>query len=458
MTAPSLRMLLATAMLLPAMPASAAVELGSMKSGDGVVSPKSGGAKAPDLGIAAVVGDEAISSYDVENRLRFIISTARLASTPDVLKVIRPQVIRSLIDEKLQLREAARLKINIPESEVTEAVAAIEQQRGMPPGTISAMLKQNGVPEDTFKGQIRAQLAWNQIVARKVRPNIRVTDEEITIAARKFSMEPPKKKAAVPQEYKIGVIALPVEKPGQDKSVSSLAFKLVQQVRSGASFEEVSRQFSSVAGGGKVETFWVRLGQLDAAVAQSLAEAQAGTVTNPVRTAQGYTIIKVYETRDIPGAKKKEEPRKAEEVKDTEVTFKEIVLKLKPDADEREAEVMLQIGAEVAKNPGTCEESAVASVDSLADFDIEVGFRDYLLSEMPEGLKEFAGSLKQGEISPPVLNYDGIYLYMLCGKRMAEGKVNREVVQGALLQQKLELEAQKYLRDLRRETFVDVRQ
>ncbi|NBO20190.1 MAG: hypothetical protein EBV03_13415, partial [Proteobacteria bacterium] len=387
-------------------PARAAVEIASVKAGQ------------PDLGIAAVVGDEAISSYDVENRLRFIISTARLASTPDVLKVIRPQVIRSLIDEKLQERAAAASKVKISDAEVADAMAAIEQQRGMPPGTIGQMLKQNGVPEETFKNQIRAQLAWNQVLSKKVRPNVHVSEEEVTIAARKFSMEPPKKKATTPQEYKIGVIALPIEKPGQEKTIGALAFKLVQQIRAGASFEEVSRQFSSVAAsaGGKVETFWVRLGQLDAGIAQSLAEAQAGTVTNPVRTSQGYTIVKVYETRDIPGKKAKEQPKPQEEVKDTEVTFKEILLKLKPDANEQESEVMLQIGGEVAKNPGTCEEATVASIDSTKDFDIDVGFKNYLLSEMPDGLKDFADQLKQGEISPPLITYEGIRLYMLCGK------------------------------------------
>lgn len=440
--------LLVSAALLP-LPLCAATPLGSISSSPG---------KA-DVGIAAVVGEEAISSFDVDNRLRFVITTARLANTPDVLKVIRPQVIRSLIDEKLQMQEASRLGMKVEDDDLKEAIEAIEQQRGMPAGTIIGMLASSNIPKETFEQQIRSQLVWNRILTRKVRPNVHVSEEEVSIAARKFSVAPPKKEV-VPQEYKIGVIALPMEKPDQERTIGQLAFKLVQQIRSGASFEEVARQFSSAtaSSGGKVETFWVRPGQLDAGVAQSLDGAQTGTVTNPVRTAHGFTIVKVYETRDIPGKKPKVAP-KPEEIKDTQVTFKEILIKVKPDADEKESDVMLQIGGEVAKNPGTCEDKTIASIDALADYNIEVNFVDHILSEMPEGLAEFATKLKQGEISPPVLTYEGIRLYMLCGKKEAGDKpVNRDVVYSALLQQKMDLEAQKYLRNLRRSTFIEVRQ
>lgn len=419
-------------------------------------------ASGADMAIVAVVGDEAISSYDVENRLRFVISTARLSNTPDVLKVIRPQVIRALIDEKLQIREAKKFDITIPEDEIKEAIAAIEQQRGMPSGTIDDMLTSSGVPKETFEQQIHAQLVWSKLVARRVRPNVRVSDEEVTLAARRFSMNPPKKKEQLPQEYKIGVIALPIEKSGQEKNMASFAAKLVQQIRNGASFEEVARQFSSVtaSAGGKVETFWVRPGQLDPAVAAALAGAQKGTVTNPVRTSQGYTVIKVYEARDIPGKKPKAEAKeKAEDIPDTDILMKEILLKLKPEADEREQDVMLQIGGEVAKNPGTCEDKGIASLEALEDFDIEVTQRHYMLSEMPDGLKDLASKMAIQDISPPIVTYEGIRLYMLCDKKPAAGKpVNRELVYNALMQQKMDLEAQKYLRDLRSETFVEIRQ
>ncbi|MBY0406626.1 MAG: peptidylprolyl isomerase [Rickettsiales bacterium] len=461
-------LLAASTLLFAAAPALAAEVLGSVSSSTAPAASAAPAGKTarPDFSIAAVVGDEAISSYDVENRLRFIIATARISNTPDVLKVIRPQIIRSLIDEKLQMQEAARNNITATPQDITTAIAAIEQERAMPPGTIYGMLAQAGVPKETFQQQIKAQLLWNKLLMRKVRPNVRVSDEELKIGTRKFSLTPPKKKEApaVPQEYKIAVIALPVEKKEQENSVRALAAKLVQQIRGGASFEEVSRQFSSVAAnaGGKVESFWVRLGQLDANVAQTINGAPKGTVTDPVRSAAGYTVIKIYDTRPIPGYKPKPAPKEEEEPKDTEINVKDILLKVKPDAEAREADVMLQIGGEVAKNPGTCEEETVASIantQDMEDMDIAVAFKTYMLSEMDPAMKEVVDKLEIGGISAPIATYEGIRLVMLCGKKASAQKlVNKDVVFSSLIQDKMQLEAQKYMRNLRRTTFVDVRQ
>lgn len=410
-----------------------------------------------DLAIAAEVGGDAISSYDVANRIKFIIATARLSNTKDVIDKIRPQVIRSLIDERLQLQEAEKNDIKITDEDVAQAIAGIESQRNMPPGTVYHIMDSHNIPHETFTNQIRAQLSWNRLLNRKVRPFVRVSDEEIALASARY--KPSAKKSAVikgPQQFKIAAITLPVETKSDAAQMRRLGDKLVKEVRSGASFEEVSRQFSSVAAsaGGKVETFWVRLNQLDAGVARALSGAGPGTVTDPVRTNEGYTIIKVYDTRGaVTKPEAPEEPPKA-----TEVKIKEILLKLKPDADGKEADVMLQIGEEVAKHPGTCEEEGLAGADNLDDFDIEVNFREQVMTELPPAIKIIAENLKVGDISTPFASYEGIRLYMLCGKKETDAKpINRDEVYQMLMQQKMELEAQKYLRNLRREVFVDVR-
>jgi len=409
-----------------------------------------------DLGIAAVVGDEAVSSYDVENRMKFIITTAGFSNTPDVIERIRPQVIRSLVDEKLQLQEAAKNDIKVNQADLDGAIAAIEQQRGMPPGTIYHVLESDNVPKDTFTQQIRAQLSWNRLLLKKVRPQVRISDAEITLASKQFTA-PSAPKAEIPQEYKISVIALPVDKPDRENEVKRLADKLAKEIRGGASFEEVSRQFSSTtaSAGGKVETFWIRLGQLDPNVARPLMQTKVGGITDPVRTTAGYTITKLYETHSLASEKPKATEEKPH---DSEVNLKEILLKLKPDAGNKEADVMLQIGEEVAKHPGTCDEQGIASIPNMEDYDIQVNYHKALLSDLTPAVRTITSSLKVGEISTPFASYEGIRLYMLCGKKEVDAKpVDRDQVYNMLLQQKMELEAQKYLRNLRRETFIDIR-
>ncbi len=397
-------------------------------------------ASALGLDIEAVVGEEAISTYDINSRIKFVITTTSLSNTQAVRDGIRPQIIRALIDERLQLKSAASNDIVITDDEVARAVKSIEKQRGMSEGAIARMLSQNSVPYETFTQQVKAQLAWSALVSRKVRPLVKISDEEVKLAHIKI----PKPK--VKQELKIVALVLPIDKAAREPQVKQLAARLAGEIRGGASFDEVYRQFSGI--GGKPEAFWVKPEQLDPAIGRALANAQSGSISSPIRTNDSYTIVKVYDTRSLEKVVPKE----------IEVQMKEILLKLKQDASPKEADVLLQIGEEVAKNPGTCQEKGIANIGNFGDFDIDVQLTKKRMSDMPPAIKIIAENLNVGDISTPFASSEGIRLYMLCDRREASDTIDdKEQLANLLFQQKMELEAEKYMRNLRREAFIEIR-
>jgi len=415
-----------------------------------------------DLGIAAAVGADAISSYDVDNRIKYIVATSGFSGSPEAIARLRPEVVRTLIDEKLEIQEARKNNINVSDQDVLQAIAGIEADRGMPPGTIFHILDSKGVPRDTFAQQIQAQLLWHNLLMSKIRPHVHVSDLEIDIASKKIAAAtsaPEKPAKGTATELKIAVITLPVDKESRESEIKQFGEKLVGEIHHGASFEEMARQFSSetATAGGKVESFWIKPAQLDPKVVKALGDARAGSVAGPVRTSAGFTIIKVYDTRggDTKPAPKAEQPQTP---KDTEVYLKSILLKAKSDTGAKEADAMLQIGEEVAKHPGTCEEKGIASIDNVEEANIDVTFVRKPISELTSAVQSIVGTLKVGDISAPFASYEGIRLYMLCDKKEIDAKpVDRDLVANMLFQQKMQLEAQKYLRNLRREAFVDVR-
>jgi len=396
------------------------------------------------VGIVAVVGEDAISSTDLDNRLRFILSTTGLSGGPEVVERLTPQVVRALIDEKLQMQEAARSGIQISPSEIEQAMGDIEKQRGMESGGIYAHLDRHHIPRETFLTQLQSQIAWSRVISRKVKPLVHLSEDEVERAQRKFSP------TTAREDVQIALVTLPIDRPEQEGNVRRLAEKLVSEIEAGASFEAVGGQFSSRSGSGgqKVAAFWVQPEQLDPDIAKALAAVQPGNVTQPVRTPDGYSIVKLYERRALT----------KEKANDTEVLLKEILLKLKYDAAERDVDVLLSIGAEIAKNPGACTDKGVANLDNLEDFDIAVNFRREILQEMPAALRTIAESLAVGEVSQPFASAEGIRLFMLCEKtEIAPVLAEREKVYSLLFQEKLELEAQKLMRNLRRDVFIEVR-
>lgn len=241
--------------------------------------------------IAAVVGSEVISSYDLDARVRFMIVTSGLPSSPEVAARLRPQVIRSLIDERLQAQEAARDGITPSDPDVKNAIAELEKDRGMAPGAVFTLMRQHRIPDDVFTAQIRAQLAWRNYVMKHIRPRIRVDDAEVEIAKKHFKETPTE------YELKIAALTLPVDKPAREQEVRQMIQKLAADLRAGANFDEISRQLTGSKGAS--EAFWIRPQQLDPALASGLAGAKAGALAGPVRTQAGYTLVKVYDTRPI---------------------------------------------------------------------------------------------------------------------------------------------------------------
>lgn len=396
-----------------------------------------------DLAIIATAGDDAISSLDLENRLKMVLVTTDLPDNAETRERLRPQLLRLLIDERLEAQEAAKEKIEVTPDDVTKAIATIERQRNMQPGELEAGLKAHDVNSAIYLNQLKAQIAWNKLIAKKIKPQVKVSEEEIDRSRSLADAD------NVVTELQIGVLSLAVDKPEREPQVKKLADQLTAEIRGGASFEKVAPQFSSsVTSVQLLNAFWVNPGQLDPAIVEALHRIKPGEITDPVRTPEGYSIVKMFDIRRSHVAA--EQP--------VELRIKNILFKLKPNSTEKDADLMLKIGEQVSAHPGLCTEKGAGGVANPGDYDMEVTFDDTSLAELPDGVRTLVEPLKVGEVSQPVATDDGIRLFMLCARnRLPLEVAEREKVYNLLMQQKLQLEAQKYLRNLRRDAFVDIR-
>jgi len=396
------------------------------------------------IGVAAVVNDKLVSSLDVEQRTRLIMMSAGLNDTEEVRVRLRPQVIRMLIDETLQIDESRKQGIEISDKDITAAIGQIEQQSGKPAGSLMQAVEARGVSPAHFLQQVRAQLAFARLVSKKVRSRIKVSDEEIE------RVRTQKIQTGSVEELRIYPVTLPVDSPENEMSVKQLAEKLVSEIQGGAKFEAVAGQFS----GGSAEirpedAFWVQQAQVDPAIGAAIGKLQAGEVSSPVRTPAGYAIVKLYEKRLGTG----------EQETETELAIKQIELSLKPEAENKEAQLLIEIAQQVKKAPGSCLERGIAGVQNLQDLDIKVSFLRVPFAAMPPEVQRMISPLPVGGVTDPFATPKGIQLFMLCEKIDVPkgGLMPVEKARDKLFSDKLELEVQKYMRNLRRDAFIEVR-
>jgi len=215
-------------------------------------------ASAQGLRVVARVNDDAITDFDLSQRVLFAIRTTGLQDSPELRQRMAAQILRQMIDEKLQIQDAKRLGLKATDGELQQRFSDIERSAGMPHGQFRQYLQSVGVPLEIAVQQIEAQIAWNKIIRRKVRPQVDVSEAEIDDALNRMRSNVGK------TESRVAEIFVPVDQASLAAESKRSADRIIEQLKRGAPFGAVAQQFSqgatAQAGG---ELGWVLPGSLD---------------------------------------------------------------------------------------------------------------------------------------------------------------------------------------------------
>ena len=83
---------------------------------------------------------------------------------------------------------------------------------------------------------------------------------------------------------------------------------------------------------------------------------------------------------------------------------------------------------------------------------------DLRIDQIAPSMRDAVLGLGIGQPSQPIIQKNGVGVIMVCGKAQPKtGVPTREEVGESLMRERVDIMAQRYLRDLRRVAFVDVR-
>lgn len=139
-----------------------------------------GSAPASAQEVVAVVDGAPITSYDIDQRSRLIRLSTHKSET-------RKQVLQTLIDEHLKLREAKQYNIQATDAEVANAYTKMAAGMGMKPDQLTKQLASQGVNAATLKNRIRADISWGRLVRGRFQASLQISDTDIRNALAKQS-------------------------------------------------------------------------------------------------------------------------------------------------------------------------------------------------------------------------------------------------------------------------------
>ena len=385
-------------------------------------------------GIAAIVNDEVISKFDVDQRVNLFLVTSGIERTPQNIDGLRRQVLRTLIQEKLQLQEARDSEIEISRAEINAAMQDMASGTNRSLNEVEKFLKENNVHIRTMEDQIEAELAWNRFVRGRFGGQVSIGELEIDETLERAE-------AAMNQDrVNISEILLLANDQLDGQRLMSEAAQIVQQLRAGINFGAVARQFSaasSSASGGNLG--WIPVNQLDENIVPIIENMAAGDISDPIETSAGIYIVQLNSKQQSGGI----DPMRN--------LFDLLIITYDVATEGHFAKL-----ESLRDSFTTCKNTEAKAKEMDARNVTRTGQVE--LRRFPKNLQSEISTTEAGQVIGPKKNEKIAEMVVVCDRKDDQGAIiSRDTIENNLYSQRLAIMARRHLRELRRDSIVEYR-
>jgi len=388
----------------------------------------------------AIINGEIITQTDVEQRLA-LLAIANDGQIPaSEIDRLRQQVLRNLIDETLQIQAAKAAEIKVDDGDVDRTVARVAGNVKQTAEQMAEYLRVRGSSIRSIRRQILGEISWRRLQSAKIESGISVGDDEVKAVIGRMEA------SKGTQEYKVGEIFLSATSATADQVMTN-ANQILDAVRKGGSFVGYARQYSeasTAAVGGDLG--WVRPEQLPDPIATAVKSLQPGQLSAPIPVPGGVSIVAVQDTRKVLTA----DPRAAE------LNLKQVSVSFPAGTSKAQAEPIVARFAAASQTVGGC-----GGAEKLAaDFRGEVVQSDGVkLKDLPGALQEMMLPMQVGQATRPFGSLEeGVRVLVICGRdEVSPSMPTYETVLAQMNEERINMRARRYLRDLRRDAIIDFR-
>jgi peptidyl-prolyl cis-trans isomerase SurA len=219
-------------------------------------------------------------------------------------------VLRDLIDQQLLIQKGQDIGVNVDADVIKRLDELRKQMNAKSMDDLEKAATEQGVSFEDFKQNMKNSMITQQVIGKEVSSHIQVTKadvqayydahkaeldqpEQIRLSEILVAIQTPKAPDAKEDEKK-DTMAEP--DPAAVAAAEAKAKGLVDEIKKGAFFEEVAKKSSdgpTAAQGGELGMF--KRGVLAKELEEKTFAMKAGEVTDPIRTKQGFVILKVLE-------------------------------------------------------------------------------------------------------------------------------------------------------------------
>jgi peptidyl-prolyl cis-trans isomerase SurA len=244
--------------------------------------------------VIAVVNDEAITQYELRDRVIAVERQLRERGTPlPPRDVLEKQLLERLIVDRVQLQFAKEIGLRVADAELDAALRRIAANNRLSLAEFRAALERDGIEWRRFREDIRAEMTISRLREREVENRIVVSDGEID----NYLANPAQANQSALVALAHIIVRVPEQAdPARLASLRARADEALRQIRAGQDFGQVAASYSEAPdamNGGLIEPR--PADRLPTLYAEAIAGLQPGEVSDILKSPAGFHIVKLID-------------------------------------------------------------------------------------------------------------------------------------------------------------------
>ena len=241
--------------------------------------------------IIGIVDGEAVTSYELSQRIKILLNTLKLEDTIENRDKVRTNVLQNLIDDKLKMIEAQRLEISVDDYELNNYVETIFGISSEKSEEFKQYLISVGIDHDILLEQAKAEILWKKIINARFSSLIVVSEDEIKKEKEKY------KKNIGMLQYNFSEIVILADRENKKEAKKKIS-EIKIMLDNNASFESIAAKFSDAPSSLQNGNLgWVFADQINKETKEILNKTKIDQVSKIIKIDNGFKIIKVHNKR-----------------------------------------------------------------------------------------------------------------------------------------------------------------
>lgn len=401
-------------------------------------------------GIAAIVGNDVVTDYDLRLRMRDLAQQVEAAGRPAPSSAeLRAAALNQAIDELALAQRAEQTGLAVSADTIQHAVAQVAANNKISVEELRRRVEGAGMSWTTYQTQIKHEILIGRLRERVTAQVAPVSSAEIDdFLARQDAAAGNGKQV----QYDIAQIFLPLPTNASEQQVTATRQRMdaiEAQLKQGADFGKLAQQDSQGANAKKGGELGMRpANQLPNLFVETVRDMQPGQVSGVIRSPAGMHILKLVAadgTADASDA--------------MQSNVREIVIRTDSQSARQQARKELDAVRDAVERGRVTFASKASELSqdvASAKKGGEIGW--VLPGQLDQPLDAALERLNPGDVSAPIVMADKVVLLQLVDRAMrplAQDQ-KRALAREMLQRQKAAQDFQDLIRNIRAETYVHI--